>query len=228
MVCVPRGVNVFDNLFCRDTKKFILAIGNVKFTFTIILIVSDICLCELNKLPDRTFPNSVTLEGNSTIRVAKPSIENVSLDTYSAKNDLNMIVMNDSAVDHDIQGNFDVEKNQGHKSKFSPLRSSQLDNLIELLSQHSSEAALNNDNNNETVMGKHADIIHSLDTFNPLKAGSKISEQYFDILYDLGMDGLNPQYHDHINLSSCESISNSSMSNEAFLLNNKQDVKNNE
>jgi hypothetical protein len=225
MFCVPRGVKVFNNLFGRNKNNFIVAVGYFKFTFTIILIVSDKCLCDSNNLPPRTFFNSVPIEDSSTVRFAKHSIENVTLETYSGKTDLNMVVINDSALDQDFQENFLIAKNQGQKSKFSHLRSSQLDNLIELLSQHSSEANLNNDNNNETGMNKHADIINSLDTFDSRKAGSKISEQYYDILYDFGLE-LNTDDPDHIILSSCESISNSSMSHEAFLLNNKRNVKN--
>ena len=104
-------------------------------------------------------------------------------------------------ITHGHQETFDILKeDKSSKGSFTTHHSSQLGNLIQLLSQHSSEVLKNNNHTNKESINKHTSILHTLSNFDPLKDDTNMSDSYYDILYDLDLE---MDHNNHGNVNEC-------------------------
>ena len=173
---------------------FIESLKNLSFNYFCVMLVFfiisiDSCICN-NKQFDKSNlhgslrKNDTFLNLHSGDKTIHKSSEEY-LDQHSFGVDTISAISNDNEVK--VPGK-SLDKMKSRKVPFTSHHSSQLGNLIQLLSQHSSEVLKNNNRSTKDTINKHASILRSLGSFDPLKEGSNISESYYDILYDYELD----------------------------------------
>ena len=158
-------------------------------TLIVFIISIDTCICN-DKQFDSSYLNGPLRKNDSLLNVHSDerSIHKSSeqyLDQHSFGIDRISTFSNDNEINVPAKSIDDISS---RKVPFTSHRSSQLGNLIQLLSQHSSEVLKNNNSSTKDTINKHASILRSLGNFDPLKEGSNISDSYYDILYDYELD----------------------------------------
>ena len=159
------------------------------YVLFISIITIDTSFCTSNEISKTKSYDALNLYDNFTKVPQTGQKEDTLFESYLDRHSLEMDAMNTSTIDEESQEHlYSLSGKTLRKVSSSLSRSSQLGNLIELLSQHSAEVLKNNNSGSNDMTNKHATILHSLDTFDPMKEDNNISDSYFDILYDLDLE----------------------------------------
>ena len=158
-------------------------------TLIVFIISIDTCICN-NKQFDNSKLHGSLRKNVSLLNVHSDGRSNLKslgkcVDQHSFEMDSISGLPNDNEINVPAKS---IDKIDSRKVPFTSHRSSQLGNLIQLLSQHSSEVLKNNNRSTKDTISKHASILRSLGSFDPLKEGSNISDSYYDILYDYELE----------------------------------------
>ena len=179
--------SIYFGVFVESLKNLPFNYFRVMLIFFIISI--DTCICN-NKQFDNSNLHGLLRKNDSLLNIHSDgrSIHKSSeeyLDQHSFEIDRIPAISNDNEINVPAKS---MDKLTSRKVPFTSHRSSQLGNLIQLLSQHSSEVLKNNNKSSKDTINKHASILRSLGSFDTLKEGSNISDSYYDILYDYDME----------------------------------------
>ena len=183
----------------------------LRVSFIVLIITNDICICKSKQSNKTSFFEVLNENKNFTNTHRSNRISNKDAHKYLDQHLLEMNETNMSEAAHGHQKTFDILKHdKSSKGSFTTHHSSQLGNLIQLLSQHSSEVLKNNNHTNKDSISKHTSILHTLSNFDPLKDDNNISDSYYDILYDLDLE-MHQGVHEKVNESTREDTMNCDM-----------------
>ena len=202
--------------FCANCMKNIGRVLGGSFSAVIIfLVIFNTCKSEPRKMNENGLLKSLTLPDNSTKLHQHHRTGNVTTKEPLHDQTLPMKTRKSSVPDNTSKTISNVMITQDNNSyvMLSPSHSSHFHNLIDLLSQHSSDVVENNINNNQSTMDNPAHLLSSLNGYNPLKSETNSSDPYFEMLYDLALD-INPVYSESPNKSTCNLFFNISTSHD--------------
>ena len=179
--------NSYFNVCVMINKRHILYY--LRASFLILIITNDICICK-SKQSNKTSFFEVLKENKNFTNIHRSNrLNDKDFHKYLDQHLLEMNETNMFEATHGHQETFDTLKHdKSSKGSFTTHHSSQLGNLIQLLSQHSSEVLKNNNHTNKESINKHTSILHTLSNFDPLKDDTNMSDSYYDILYDLDLE----------------------------------------
>ena len=207
--------------FCVCGIRYNRLILNFFYVLSIISIINnDTCLCQSKQFNKTNLYDSLKMYDNFTKVYRGDQKEVKSFEGNLEQPSFKMDAMIPSNIEEESQEPLlPLRGKTLRKGPSSPSRSSQLGKLFELLNQHSAEVLKNNNNGSKDMIDKHASIFHSLDTFDPMKEETNISDSYFDILYDLDLE-IHHKDNDQSNISTCDNNINGSTSHGEIRLKN--------
>ena len=208
MLLLPRRAMVYYNFSVNFKNKSQRVVNRVVWVFIIVITIFDKCVSGSKKINENEGFDSSLIRNDFNTPHVKHNKENVALTAYQVKRGPNVSILNNSSMSLKVDKRLSaMEKLSNISVLSSPHRSSQLGTLLDLLSQHSSEVALNK-NDVESTKKDRSNFMDSFDGFDKLKSNTNVSDPYYDDPYIRSIyDILNPTPY---NLSSCASLSNTS------------------
>ena len=220
MIIVFKENNISGACFIKNFGRFL---GGSISAFIIFLIVFNTCKSEPRTTNSIDYLDSIKVNDNSSKLNSHAADVNIHL--KRPLNHGNSSTKNNFKSNKTSQKLSDVMIKQNNNSyvMLSPIHSSHFHNLIDLLSQHSREREVNDDNQSSPDESAHPKASPE-DTLDPLKPETNMSDPYFDMLYDLALD-INPVYSEKLDKSTCSKL-NLSDSHASSLPKYDENIKN--
>ena len=177
----------------------------------IFTIAIDICICTPKQSYEATIHDALTINKNfSSTHHNNRQVDETSKE-HVDQSSLGMHRTSKLTNTQELKETFDsFKQGKSRSGQVTTHHSSHLGDLIQLLSQHSSEVLKNNNRSNKETINKHATILHTLGIVDSLKEDTNISDSYYDILYDLDVDMV-PNDHEQIDKHSRDNTINCSI-----------------